>query len=129
VSNIRATVARVIIVLDKQSNGGTALMYAAQGAVYLGTAPSMTVLDYRDLSNVDRYKVLKEWDITLIPFKAGTLSYAQQMLTWNTSVDIPMFYDDLLLSTRSDELFVMFVCFEYPVLGLSGNIRLRYMDD
>lgn len=127
----------MFLVWDKQANGTapTALSGTGQGNLlqYNGTATDIHA--FRDLDNVERYVVLKEWHHNILAFAAGSNAFMKSQFLVNKSVTIPIEYDasastgaigtirsnNLLLMSGSDLADTYLVC--------NGVIRIRYVDN
>jgi len=126
---------RMFLVQDTQANGALGTMTGAQGALLAWNGVAANIHAFRDLDNVERYKVLKEWHHVMLPFVAGTNSYAKSQFICNKSVNIPVEYDastasGAIASIRSNNLLLMAgTDVASGVLELDGYVRVRYIDN
>lgn len=136
-SVVQAAYVRMFLVLDKQANGTapTKLSGAGQGNLLQYDGVATDIHAFRDLDNVERYTVLKEWHHNILAFQAGTNSFMKSQFLVNKSVTIPIEYDasasdGSLASIRSNNLLLM--CGSDQTSGdikMNGVIRVRYVDN
>jgi len=123
---------RLVIVLDKQCNGAAADYNSLGNGVF-----NVNGVDaLRNLDNVARFTILKDWDFALncTAGVSGAWNYACKTLNTYISCNIPIEYDNSVTtgaigSIRSNNIFLLACCGARDSgVTLQGQIRLRYLD-
>lgn len=122
-------VIRLMLVWDKQANGAP----ATPGDVLQDAGGSTRWDTYRNLENVNRFKVLKEkvWDLNNLQREAaGTIGVARAF-SWDVRCNIPveMGQGNAITDVRSNNVFVLALTDNNPVAALQYSTRIRYTDD
>lgn len=124
------TFIRLMLVQDKQANGAAAT-YSGVG----GVLQSDTVGSFRNLTNSNRFVVLKDWYFALNATAGVTSSFnsTSKVLEFNSKCDIPIEYDNVattgaLTTIRSNNLFLLARSTEDDIISCSGVTRIRFMD-
>jgi len=131
-NNFVGSVLRLMLVQDTQCNGQAAT-YSGVG----GVLESDTVTAFRNLENVERFRVLKDWFLPMVP-TAGivtTFNVPIRCLTFNKSCNIPIEFDSAaatgaLTTIRSNNLFLLArSSIDDDIFLVSGVVRIRYLDN
>lgn len=123
-----ATTCHLFLVLDKQCNG------AAANATDVLTSTSFSSA-LRNLSNSERFKIMKRWDVTLASQAGvqGAFDNARRFINWTKKCNIPIEYSSttgMITEIRSNNLFLLAgSAGTDDVFGLVGTCRVRFSDN
>lgn len=123
---------RFVLVQDTQCNGAAADYNSLGNGVFATNG----VDALRNLDNVSRFKILKNWDFSLNSTAGVSGAWAQVSRPMNAyiSCNIPIEYDNSVTtgaigSIRSNNIFLLSCCAATNSgVSVVGNIRLRYLD-
>lgn len=123
---------RFVLVQDMQANGAACDF----GSVANGVFSSASVDALRNLDNVSRFKILKDWDMTLLSAAgvSGAWQYAAKAVNKYIKCDIPIEYDNsattgAITTIRSNNICLLAInTVTNGGCALSGTIRIRYSD-
>ena len=122
----------IYLIQDTQCNGASAPITTTNG-IFVSSDP---VLARPNLSNGDRFRILKKW---AIPLRVGAVNYdtyfrVQEFEEYYTPCEIPIMYSPVvstgqLQSIRSNNIFMVVACTRPGgTVTMDGVYRLRYID-
>lgn len=122
---------RLLLVQDTQCNGAAATYSGVAGVL-----ESTDVMAFRNLENVNRFVVHKDWMFVLNPTAGVTTSMnlTKKILKFSKEVSIPIEYDSVgtsgaLTTTRSNNLFFIARSDnDDDSIAVAGVTRIRYID-
>jgi len=124
---------RFVLVLDKQANGAACDWASVGNGVF--TAANVDAL--RNLDNVQRFKIIKDWDLALncTSGVSGAWNFQAKAINFVHNCAIPIEYDGSVTtgaigSIRSNNLCLLVIGTTVNNgASLQGTIRIRYTDN
>lgn len=123
---------RLMLVQDKQCNGAA----ATYSTVADGVLSANGVDALRNLDNIGRFNILKNWDIPLNSTAGVSGAWQQYAVceTGSVTCNIPIEYDNsvttgAITSIRSNNIFILGCCAATNSgVSVLGTVRIRYTD-
>jgi len=133
---------RVMLIRDKQTNGSSIDMNTVLDPYTIEGAQEVSINSFRNMDNVDRYDILYDKTFMLQP-GAAVFTSTGQACVWNTGKHIKISKKVLdrveyggstgtMANMRSISYALVVIpdsnCAEEILLGIQGNLRVKYTD-